>query len=275
MRAAATPVYVHADWNRIAQALGNLLQNAAKFTGRGGTTRVTLEADQAARLAVIRVSDTGVGMSPELLSRLFEPFSQADETLDRSKGGLGLGLALVKGLVNLHGGEVEARSAGAGRGAEFIVRLPLELPETAQAESSQQEAGHGCRRVLIIEDNVDAANSLSEALGLSCHEVAVAYNGPDGIAKAREFHPEVVLCDIGLPGMDGYQVARVFRDDVSLRDIYLVALTGYALPDDLQQAQQAGFQRHLAKPPSLEKLETLLAHVPSADAPSPSSMQLG
>jgi PAS domain S-box-containing protein len=259
---APTPVYVHADWNRIAQVIGNLLHNAAKFTGRRGATRVLVETDEAARQAVVRVKDTGVGMPPELISRLFEPFSQADETLDRSKGGLGLGLAAVKGLVELHGGQVEAHSEGLGKGAEFVVRLPLELPEAAQPEAPRRKAERCSRRVLIIEDNVDAANSLSEALDFGAHEVAVAYNGRDGIAKARAFHPEVVLCDIGLPGMDGYQVARAFRADAELQDIYLVALTGYALPEDLQQAQQAGFQRHLAKPPSLDKLEALLANVP-------------
>jgi PAS domain S-box-containing protein len=265
LKPAAAPVYVHADWNRIAQVIGNLLQNAAKFTSRAGLTRVTVETDQAARLAVIRVTDTGVGMSPELLSRLFEPFSQADETLDRSKGGLGLGLALVKGLVELHGGSVAAHSEGLGKGAEFIVRLPLDLHGTAQPETPAQESEHRSLRVLIIEDNVDAANSLSEVLGLGHHQVAVAYNGPEGIAKAREFQPEIVLCDIGLPGMDGYQVARAFRADTRLREVYLVALTGYALPEDLQEAQQAGFHRHLAKPPSLDNLEALLAHVPLPD----------
>jgi two-component system CheB/CheR fusion protein len=195
---------------------------------------------------------------------LFEPFSQADETLDRSKGGLGLGLALVKGLVELHGGDVAAYSEGPGHGAEFVIRFPLEYPAAAQPEAPCQSPEHRSRRVLIIEDNVDAANSLSEVLGLAHHQVAVAYNGPDGIARAREFQPEVVLCDIGLPGMDGYKVARAFRATPALHDIYLVALTGYALPEDLQQAQQAGFQRHLAKPPSLDTLESLLDHLPAS-----------
>jgi PAS domain S-box-containing protein len=262
---APAPVFVHADWNRMAQVIGNLLQNAAKFTGRGGRTRVSLEADQANGMAVIRVVDTGVGMPPDLISRLFEPFSQADETLDRSKGGLGLGLALVKGLIELHGGDVAAYSEGMGKGATFVVRFPLEVPEAAQPEAPAQTAQHHSRRVLIIEDNVDAANSLSEVLGLAHHQVTVAYNGPEGIAKAREIHPDVVLCDIGLPGMDGYQVARTFRADPGLRAVYLVALTGYALPEDLNQAQQAGFQRHLAKPPSFEKLESLLANLPTSN----------
>jgi two-component system CheB/CheR fusion protein len=199
-------------------------------------------------------------MSPEMVSRLFQPFSQADSTLDRSKGGLGLGLALAKGLVELHQGSVTAHSAGLGQGAEFIVRLPL-APEQAAAPQAGESATRRRRRVLIIEDNIDAADSLRDVLEYGEHRVEVAYNGPQGIAKAHEFLPEVVLCDIGLPGMDGYQVARVFRADAALKGAFLVALSGYALPEDLQQAQAAGFNRHLAKPPSLETLERVLADV--------------
>jgi PAS domain S-box-containing protein len=190
---AERPVFVSADWNRLAQVLGNLLQNAAKFTGRGGSTQVSIHADAAASRAVVRVADTGVGIAPEMLSRLFEPFSQADATLERSKGGLGLGLALVKGLVELHGGDVMAHSPGLGKGAEFIVRLPLAVEDVA-APRPCGRATRGGRRVLIIEDNIDAADSLSEVLRFGEHEVAVAYTGPEGIARAREFRPEVVLC---------------------------------------------------------------------------------
>jgi PAS domain S-box-containing protein len=250
-------VLVNGDWNRLAQILGNLLQNAAKFTPRGGETRIAISADAAEKLAVIRVSDTGAGMAPEMVSRLFQPFSQADSTLDRSKGGLGLGLALVKGLVELHGGDVTAHSAGLGKGAEFVVRLPLAIEEAAAPQPGESVTRRR-RRVLVIEDNVDAADSLREVLEFREHEVAATYNGPEGVAKAREFCPDVVLCDIGLPGMDGYDVARAFRSDEALKGAYLVALSGYALPEDLQRAQEAGFDRHLAKPPSLEKLEELL-----------------
>jgi len=255
---AASPLYVNGDRNRLAQVIGNLLQNAAKFTGRKGVTRIAVETDGAARRAIVRVTDTGIGMTQQMLSRLFEPFSQADETLDRSKGGLGLGLALVKGLAELHDGDVSAHSEGLGRGAEFTVRLPLDLPGSAQSEMPKEQTGRFRRRVLIIEDNVDAAGSLSEVLELGDHEVEVAYNGPEGITKAQEFRPEVVLCDIGLPGMDGYQVARALRADTGLKGTFLVALTGYALPEDLQRAAEAGFERHLAKPLSPEKLEQLL-----------------
>ncbi|MBI5542929.1 MAG: PAS domain-containing protein [Deltaproteobacteria bacterium] len=262
LQPAPRPVFVNADWNRLAQVLGNLLQNAAKFTGRGGAARVTISAEATSKRAVIRVADTGVGMALEMVVRLFQPFSQADSTLDRAKSGLGLGLVLVKGLVELHGGEVTAHSAGLGRGAEFVVRLPLAM-ETAPVPQPRESATQYRRRVLVIEDNRDAADSLREVLELGKHEVEVAYDGPEGIAKAREFRPEVVLCDIGLPGLDGYAVARAFRADEALKGAYLVALSGYALPEDLQRASEAGFEKHLAKPPSLEKLEQVLASMPS------------
>jgi PAS domain S-box-containing protein len=259
--AAPRAVLVDADPNRLAQVIGNLLQNSAKFTGSGGRTRITIRADATAKRAVIEVVDTGVGMAPDMVSRLFQPFSQADATLDRSKGGLGLGLALAKGLVELHGGTITAASAGLGQGAQFVVRLPLATDE-ALAPRSGEHTARARRRVLIIEDNVDAADSLRDVLAVGEHEVEVAYNGPQGIAKAQKFLPEVVLCDIGLPGMDGYQVARAFRAESALRGAFLVALTGYALPEDLERAQAAGFKRHLAKPPSLEKLMEILAEVP-------------
>jgi PAS domain S-box-containing protein len=252
-------VFVNADADRVSQIVGNLLHNAAKFTRRHGRVVVSVSTDPGANHAVIRVADTGVGMAPEMLGHLFEPFMQADTTLDRSKGGLGLGLALVKGLVELHGGAVEARSAGLGRGAEFVVRLPLD-PDAAGADERRPAAVAKIRcRVLVIEDNIDAADSLGELLQFEDHDVVVAYNGPDGIAKAREFEPEVVLCDIGLPGMDGYEVARAFRADDALRHIRLVALSGYTLPDDVQRAYDAGFDRHIAKPPGVEKLDEVFA----------------
>jgi PAS domain S-box-containing protein len=258
---APVPVFVDVDRNRVAQIIGNLLQNAAKFTGRGGATRITITTEEAEKRAVIQIADTGVGMTPEMLSRLFQPFSQADSTLDRSKGGLGLGLALAKGLAELHGGGVTANSAGLGQGAEFVVRLPLAMEKPAAAQPSAS-ATKSRRRVLVIEDNIDAADSLRDLLAFGEHEIEVAYNGPDGIAKARKFRPEVVLCDIGLPGLDGYEVARAFRADATLNGAFLVALTGYALPEDLERAQAAGFARHLAKPPSLEKLGEILSVAP-------------
>jgi two-component system CheB/CheR fusion protein len=242
----------------VAQAVGNLLQNAAKFTPREGLVSVHVSTDDVARAALVRVVDSGVGMSPETLARLFQPFMQAERSLDRSRGGLGLGLALVKGVVEGHGGAVDARSAGVGLGAEFVVRLPLSPEAPAEGERTPGDAATTRRRVLLIEDNADAAESLRDLLACYEHEVTIAGNGADGIAAARAFRPDVVLCDIGLPGMDGYDVARAFRGDEALKDTFLVALSGYALPDDLGRAAEAGFDQHLAKPPTLEMLEQVL-----------------
>lgn len=268
---AAGPVVVKADWARIAQVVGNLLANAVKFTGRGGYARVSVSRDGMGG-AQVQVADTGMGMSPETLGDLFEPFTQADRTLDRSRGGLGLGLALVKGLVELHRGQVNAHSAGPGLGAEFNVRLPLDAVQClAKAEPS---ADQSCpRRILIIEDNVDAADSLREALELNHHEVETASAGPEGLEKAHRFMPDVVLCDIGLPGMDGYEVARRLRSDEALQGIFLVALSGYAGTDDVERAAKAGFHRHLAKPPSMENLEQLLAKMPPSPRYQPAASE--
>ena len=199
--------------------MGNLLGNAAKFAGRGGLARVRVSTDPATKHPTIVVADSGAGMTEETLAHLFEPFMQGESTLDRSKGGLGLGL---------HGGHIRAHSDGAGQGAEFVVSLPDDQVEAAPAETTVPSHTITCRRVLIIEDNIDAADSLREALELDAHQVAVAHDGPAGLALARSFHPEVVLCDVGLPGMTGYDVARAFRADQVLKRTFLVAVTGYA-----------------------------------------------
>lgn len=255
---AGADVWVYGDRNRLTQAISNLLQNSAKFTPAGGRTTVSVDVDAASARAILAVRDTGSGIAPQLLPRLFEAFSQADTTLDRSKGGLGLGLSLVKGLVEMHGGTVSAASEGVGKGALFTIHLPL---ETTGAETIADRHSHGAgslRRILIIEDNVDAADSLREALELGGHIVVVAYDGPGGIEKARALRPDVVLCDIGLPGMDGHAVARAMRADQELSRVMLVALTGYAGPEDVAKAREAGFDAHLAKPPNMEALERVL-----------------
>ncbi|HEY3352190.1 MAG TPA: response regulator [Polyangia bacterium] len=253
---ADAPLVAIVDPTRIAQALGNLLQNAAKFTTRGGRVEVAAHAEEGA--AVLRVRDDGVGISPELLGRLFEPFAQADRTLDRSQGGLGLGLALVKGLIELHGGTVSATSDGPGRGAAFELRLELAEAVAAAARPTDAAAARRGRRVLVIEDSHDTADTLREALQMMGHEVQVANDGPSGIRLAQESRPEVVLCDIGLPGMDGYEVARTLRADPDLDGIVLVALTGYASPDDQRRAEEAGFAHHVAKPATLERLDRVV-----------------
>lgn len=247
------PLWADADPTRLAQVIGNLLSNAGKFTPPGG--RVTVRAAAHDGRAVIRVTDTGVGMPPELVGRIFEPFVQADRSLARSAGGLGLGLSLVKGIVELHGGAVEARSAGPGAGSELLVELPLaaEAPRTAPVPAAPAGAA-GPRRVLVVDDNVDAAETLAELLRHAGHEVAVAHDGPAALAAARADPPDVVLCDIGLPGMSGYDVARALRRERG-PGLLLVAISGYAQPEDVDAAHEAGFDRHLAKPPRPDEVE--------------------
>jgi PAS domain S-box-containing protein len=262
---ARAEAWVDADRLRLTQALGNLLQNAAKFTPRGGKTTVTVETEPARGRAVLTVRDTGAGIAPEMLPRLFQAFTQADATLDRSMGGLGLGLALVRGLVEVHGGSVDATSDGLGKGAAFTIRIPLDPAAVRTgAPAPRVPSAAAPRRVLVIEDNEDAADTMRAVLELAGHAVAVAYNGPDGLAEARAFHPDVVLCDIGLPKMDGYQVARAMRADPALGQVALVAVSGYAQPEDVATAKEAGFDAHVAKPPTVEKLEQVMADVESA-----------
>jgi two-component system CheB/CheR fusion protein len=259
---APAEVWVNGDRTRLAQVIGNLLQNAAKFTPPGGKTTVSVETDIEQRQAVVVVRDTGKGISPKLMPRLFEAFMQADTTLDRGRGGLGLGLTLVKGLVEMHGGSVRGESDGPGKGAAFTLRLPLDTSAAAAAPNRRHPRGDRAqRRVLVIEDNVDAAHSLREVLEVGNHVVEVAYSGPQGIEKARVFRPDIVICDIGLPEVDGYEVARGMRADPALSRVALVALTGYAQPEDVAKAREAGFDAHIAKPPSLDALEGVLEDV--------------
>jgi PAS domain S-box-containing protein len=257
------PLWVDGDPTRLAQVMGNLLSNAAKFTPRGGRTVLWVSAES--QCAVIRVCDTGIGMTPGTLEHAFEPFVQASQNIARTHGGLGLGLALVKGLTEMHGGSVEAASAGEGQGSELTVRLPVARQAVPQVRGeAQRSLSPGALRVLIIEDNVDAAEMLKEALALTDHEVvAVAFSGLEGIEAARKHRPDVVLCDLGLPGLDGFGVARQLRgdDDERLRGVFLVALSGYALSEDVSKAKRAGFDHHMAKPPSVERLLKLLAEV--------------
>lgn len=259
VRSAPAEVWVRGDRTRLAQVLGNLLQNAAKFTPEGGKTTTTLHADAATGQAILHVSDTGSGIAPEFVPRLFEIFAQADATLDRSKGGLGLGLALVKGLVEMHGGTVTAASGGIGKGATFTIRLPLEITASANKAAQKEGGATGGRRVLVIDDNVDAADSLKLLLEIAGHQVEVVYNGREGLTKARAWPPDVVLCDIGLPDIDGYEVARSMRVDPDLRHVVLAAVTGYAQPGDVAKALQAGFDAHVAKPPTMAAIEEVLA----------------
>ncbi|WP_242337763.1 MULTISPECIES: PAS domain-containing protein [unclassified Anaeromyxobacter] len=249
-------IWVDGDPTRLSQIVGNLLQNAAKFTPEGGT--VTVHTGVARGQAELRVRDDGVGMEAGELERMFEPFAQAERSLARTRGGLGLGLALVRGLAELHGGTAHARSEGPGRGAELVVTLPLAPTPEAEAGPARERDAPTGRSVLIVEDNLDAGQSLADLLELSGHRVALARDGRTGIALAGELRPDVVLCDIGLPDMSGFDVARALRADERLRRTRLVALSGYAQREDLEKAREAGFDAHLPKPPPLERLEALL-----------------
>ena len=240
-------VWLDGDATRLGQVVENLLDNAIKFSPPGH--EVLLEVEQVHERARLTVTDQGDGIPAGDLPFVFQPFVQADRTLDRARGGLGLGLAMVQGLVRLHGGEVSARSDGPGRGSSFVVALPACAAPAVQAEEPVHEAaGERKLHVLLAEDNEDAAETLRMLLELSGYEVRVASSGPDAVRAARERRPDALLCDIGLPGMSGYEVARILRAEPAFADTFLMALTGYGTPDDQAAALAAGFDRHLAKP---------------------------
>jgi PAS domain S-box-containing protein len=259
---AAGDVTVHGDPVRLSQVLANLLNNAAKFTPAGGTVTVGLSAQHGA--AVLSVRDTGEGMEPDEIERMFQPFAQARQGIARTRGGLGLGLALVKGFVEMHGGTVRATSRGPGQGTVFEVTLPLARSAGgAAADDERETVSKPACDVLIIEDNADAADSLADLLAVLGHRVQVATDGRGGLALARARRPDVILCDIGLPDISGYEVARAVRSEPALANARLVALTGHAQPEDRERAEQAGFDVHLPKPPRLDVLERLLAQAAS------------
>jgi signal transduction histidine kinase len=254
------PLWLEADPTRLEQVLVNLLNNAAKYTEPGGRIRVEVERD--AGKAVVRVRDTGVGIAPELLPRVFDLFTQAEQSLDRAQGGLGIGLALVKRLVTMHGGTVEASSIGPGHGSEFVVHLPLLETPPQEVLPQEGESDRGRRlRLLVVDDNVDAAQTLGDLLALWEHQVRIAYDGQTALEVALQVPPEVVLLDIGLPGMDGYEVARRLRREASLQHTLLVALTGYGQEADRRRSQEAGFAHHLVKPVDPEEMRRLLSGI--------------
>ena len=259
-----TPVWVRGDETRLVQVVDNLLDNAVKFTDRGGRVDIQLNVDGRAGEAVVQVRDTGIGLGPEIREHLFDVFSQEDRSLDRTRGGLGLGLAVVKGLVERHGGRVLAESAGTGQGTVFTIRLPAEREPAAFTEppsprNSANGAGGPRRRVLVVEDNKDAAESLSVLLELMGHEVKIAHSGPTGVEAGVAWRPEVVISDIGLPGFDGFEVARRLRSVSGLGGALLIALTGYGRDEDRRQSVQSGFDFHLVKPADPADLRRILA----------------
>ncbi len=254
---------------RLEQVLVNLLANAAKYTDSGG--RIELHANLVGGEVVIRVRDDGIGISPEMLDHVFDLFTQVDDSLARSQGGLGIGLTLARNLVRLHGGVLSASSEGLGRGSEFTIRLPHRRAESepdAQPSSRQKsQNGSGSRRVLIVDDNVAGAESLRLIVKLWGHDCRVVHGGIEALEVVGVFRPDVVVLDIGLPGMDGYAVARSLRASPLSRSVLLIAMTGYGRDEDKARSREAGFDRHLVKPIDLSELEDLLSrgyHEPGA-----------
>jgi signal transduction histidine kinase/ActR/RegA family two-component response regulator len=258
-------IALDADPARLEQIVTNLLTNAAKYTDPGGTIEVTTE--RAGDEAHIRVRDTGIGIAREVLPRVFELFAQADRTLDRSQGGLGVGLTIARNLAQLHGGTIEATSGGLGRGSEFVVRLPALAPaDPCRCDSLPAPTdGHGRgAHILIVEDNPDVAESLQMVLELLGHDVRCASDGVAGLSAAHAERPDLMLIDIGLPGMDGYEVARSLRREDGFRGVVLVALTGYGTDEDKARSLAAGYDHHLVKPINLEALRSVVSRVSAA-----------
>jgi PAS domain S-box-containing protein len=256
-------IYLEADATRLGQVISNLLDNAAKYTPKGGHIKLT--AERQGGEAVVSVRDTGIGIAPEQLAHIFEMFSQVAPALERSEEGLGIGLSLVRGLVELHGGKVKAQSAGLGKGSEFIVRLPVaEIPPAACTDASD-DGGRPYsglkRRILVVDDNRDAANSMAIMLNMMGHETRTAYDGVEAIQISAAYHPSVILLDIGLPKMSGYEAARHIRQQPWGKGMALIALTGWGQEADARRALEAGFDHHLTKPAELAALEKLLARI--------------
>jgi len=251
---------VNADAVRLAQVLTNLFNNAAKYTPEGGQIWLTVERCDAQ--AVFRIRDNGLGIPGDMLASIFDLFTQVEQTLDRAHGGLGIGLTLVRQLIDLHGGTVEAFSAGVNQGSEFVVRLPLLTsgPVIVKAADTKPTTNKGRgRRILVVDDNADAVDSLTMLLQLAGHEVRIANDGHEALRAAEAFIPDVAVLDIGLPGMDGYEVARRLRQKWGRNHLFLVALSGYGRDQDLQSSQEAGFDKHLIKPADFDELSALIA----------------
>ncbi|MGA9659498.1 MAG: response regulator [Asticcacaulis sp.] len=254
-----TPIWVDGDLTRLAQVVSNLLHNAAKYTPEGG--HITLQATTHDHMAEITVSDTGLGIDEDMLPRVFDLFAQVERHLDRSRGGLGIGLALVKKLVEMHGGTTSAASEGLGKGSTFTIHLPLALSEQAQDTITPDgtQATVSALNVLVVDDNVDSAQTTCWMLELAGHKPTVVHDGPSALVKAKDMHPDIILLDIGMPGMDGYEVCRQLRSDEATQSITLIAQTGWGQESDRQRAFEAGFDYHITKPMSLGHLSELMA----------------
>jgi len=259
----ARPVYLSADPTRLAQVVGNLLNNACKFTDKGGRISLTVERD--GEQAVIRVRDNGIGIAARRLLRVFDMFMQVDTSLERSVSGLGIGLTLVKQLVEMHGGTVEAHSEGLGHGSEFVVRLPILVgaPKPPPDPSGTESTPTTVRRILVVDDNRDSAESLATLLTFSGHVTHTAYDGLEAVEAAATFQPDVLLLDIGLPKLNGYEAARKIREQPSGKGLVIIALTGWGQEEDRRRSAEAGFNAHLVKPVDLVALKNLLAELPA------------
>jgi len=254
------PVYLDADFTRLSQVLLNLLNNAAKYTEQSG--HISLTGAEEGGQVVIRVKDNGIGIPPDQLSRVFDMFTQLDRSLDRSQGGLGLGLTLVLQLIRMHGGSVEARSEGLGKGSEFIVRLPRW--NTTHGDGVAGDSGTALQpalpryRILVVDDNKDAADSLGMVLRMLGSDVLTAHDGLEAVGASAVFRPQIILMDLGLPRLSGYEAARRIRAEQG-GEVILIAVTGWGQEDDRRRSELAGFDYHLTKPVPFEKLQALLA----------------
>ncbi len=257
------PVWVDGDASRLSQVISNLLNNAAKYTSEGGKLRLSLSRDETH--AIVRVQDNGVGIPPEMLNEVFDMFTQVNRTLDRSQGGLGIGLSLVRRLTELHGGDVSAESTGLGRGSTFTVRIPLlaaaDLPPKGHETASREQPKCPGLRVLVVDDIADVADVLKMLLDLEGFETRVAYSGVAALESARDFRPDVVICDIGLPEMDGHEIARRLRRDPDMAPATLIALTGWGAEGEVRRTRESGFDFHLVKPVDANALLELLSHM--------------
>lgn len=261
---SAGPVWVVGDRSRLAQVVGNLVNNAVKYTPDGG--RISIILNEEGGQAVLRVADNGVGIPAEMQSQVFEMFTQVSRTLNRAQGGLGIGLGLVRSLVQLHHGTVEVESPGVGLGSTFTVRLPLAsrpLNDDLQASSSSahQRIVREQLRILVVDDNRDVAQTLTDLLRSEGHQVRTAYSGSEALVAAAEGKPKVIFCDVGMPGIDGHQLAALIRADVQHASVLLVAVTGWGTDEDKRRARRAGFDMHLTKPVTFDDVTKILSKI--------------
>jgi CheY-like chemotaxis protein len=264
----STPILLDADSTRLAQVFSNLLNNAAKYSERGG--HIALCAEPGQEEVVVRITDRGIGIPADQLGRIFEMFAQVDPAFESTQGGLGIGLSLVKRLVEMHGGRIEAHSDGLGRGSEFTVRLPVAGSQPVPGLHSGSDAGEevsACAakyRILIVDDNRLSAKSTAMLLRLMGHELATAHDGIEGMERARTFRPDVILLDIGLPNVNGYEAARRIRGESWGKSVFLVAVTGFGQEEDRRRSLEAGFDYHMVKPINIDELEKKLSELSPA-----------